>query len=156
MQAPNKTGPARHNTPRGESFATGQEDLLGFESSIDLSVKAVGRDMLSDAVQHPTTIVPGFVAALALIGILFFDDFWRWELVLLVTAGATAAGSFGWRYWIRYSKEYARRVQELMDLQDRERRAAEKAELEHLRETLRPLIEYCFSMISGGGSWSCL
>ena len=107
------------------------------ELSIDLSVKAVRRDLLWDAAQHPTTIVPCFMAALALIGILFFEDFWRWELGLLIAAGATSAGSFGWMYWIRQSEEYARRVEELMDLQDRERAAAEKAELEHLKETLR-------------------
>ena len=109
----------------------------GDQSSVDLSVKAVGRDLLSDAAQHPTTIVPGFVAALSLMGMVVLPELLVWEMILLIAAGATAAGSFGWRYWIKYSKEYARRVQELMDLQDGERRAAEKSELEDLRETLR-------------------
>jgi len=58
-------------------------------------------------------------------------------IILLIVSALAAAGGFLWRYFILYSEEYARRLQETMDLQERERIERERAELGQLQDVLQ-------------------
>ena len=51
-----------------------------------------------------------------------------------ICSGIVAAGSFLWRYSIRYTQAYTARVQEITELRDRAQRAKEKADMKQLRE----------------------
>jgi hypothetical protein len=59
-----------------------------------------------------------------------------WAIVLLAASGTVAIGTFVWRYVPHYAEEYAKRVRELMDLQDREEARQEQVGLALLREDL--------------------
>ena len=97
----------------------------------------VGR--LSDALQFPSTVVPLFVAALALMFLILplpgFSAIA--SIIVIVGAGSIAAASFVWRYFVRYGQDYAIRMQELFERQEHARRAQERRALRELRDTLR-------------------
>ena len=104
----------------------------GDQSSVEsLSMAAVNRQLASDALQYPTTIVPAFFAALALIAALALPGS-GFAIGVFVASSATAAASFLWRYLSRRNEEYSRWRRQVIELQDRQRR-----ELDQLRETLR-------------------
>ena len=105
-----------------------------------LSEEAIRKGLRSDAMQHPTTILPFALCILSFIYFVLYSPVLGGDLgaiILLICSGIVAAGSFFWRYSIRYHQEYARRIQELMALQDRERTEIEQAELKELREALQ-------------------
>ena len=109
----------------------------GDQSSVEsLSMAAVNRQLASDALQYPTTIVPAFFAALALIAALALPGS-GFAIGVFVASSATAAASFLWRYLSRRNEEYSRWRRQVIELQDRQRRERERRELDQLRETLR-------------------
>lgn len=110
-------------------------------SSVEsLSEKAIRKGLRSDAMQHPTTILPFALCILSFIYLVLYSPVFGGNLVpviLLIGSGIVAAGSYFWRYSIRYHQEHERRVQEIMELQDGERREREQAELKELRDALQ-------------------
>jgi uncharacterized membrane protein (DUF106 family) len=105
-----------------------------------LSEAAIKKALRSDAVQHPATILPFTLFVLSIIYFVLFSPVLGGALpaiILLVASGLVAAGAFLWRYFVRYAEEYARRAQEIMELQDRERTKREEAELTQSQETLQ-------------------
>lgn len=101
-----------------------------------LSEKAINKQLRKDAFKHPATLVPLALSVLFLI-VLFVTQFELWAIIALIVAVIAAAGSFFWRYNIRYNQEYAKRVQELMARQDRESGEAEKSDLQRSREEIQ-------------------
>jgi hypothetical protein len=105
-----------------------------------LSEAAIKKALRSDAVQHPATILPFALCVVSIIYLVLFSPVLGGALaaiILLIAAGIVAAGTFLWRYFVRYSEEYARRAEEIMDLQERERMERERAELRQLQEALQ-------------------
>ena len=88
------------------------------------------------AVQHPATLLLLTVSIVSIIYLLLVSPILGgglWATVLIVVSGIVAATS----YLLRYTKEYAKRARELMDLLERERGRLEQAELRRLSETLQ-------------------
>jgi hypothetical protein len=105
-----------------------------------LSEEAIRRELLSDTLQHPTIILPLALCLMSLIYAALYAPLLKGgagATILGICSGIVAAGSFSWRYVARYRREYERRIQHAMDLQDRERREREIAEAEELRGTLQ-------------------
>ena len=77
-----------------------------------MSERSLKHGLLSDALQYYSTIIPAFVAAVALM--LLIWPFLRISTVALimvtVASGTVAAVSFVWRYFVRYDEEYATRL----------------------------------------------
>ena len=111
--------------------------LMDMES---LSEPAIKRQLLSDAVQHPATLLPlaGFV--MSVLYLMLVSPILGGGLpamVLLAISGVLATAGFVWRYVLRYTEEYGKRARELMDLLDEERARLEKAEVGQLRDALQ-------------------
>ena len=112
-----------------ESAATSVENL---------SESSLRNGLLSDALQYYSTIIPVFVAAVALL-LLIWPSLRISTVALIimtVTSGAVATVSFIWRYFVRYNEEYATRLQELIALHDLDRVAREERALGQTRNTL--------------------
>lgn len=93
----------------------------------------------SNALQYPSTIIPLFVAALAVMAIIL-EQLWLPTTVLwIVTIAmlAAAAGSFLWFYILRYEEDRRSHMQERIEYQVRVKKARELRALQELRETLR-------------------
>ena len=100
---------------------------------------AIRRQLLSDAVQHPATLLPLAVAIMSVIYLLVLSPVFGgkpWAAALLAASGIVATASFVWRYVFRHAEEYAERARELMDTLERERVGLEQAEVRQLREAL--------------------
>lgn len=101
----------------------------------NLSEGELKKKLRIDALVYPITVLALVLSILFLIfliispGIVF--------IVLLIIAAIAAAGSFFWRYSIRYNEEYAKRVAEVMERHNRETTAREQGELERLRDDLQ-------------------
>ena len=111
--------------------------LVGVES---LSEPAIRRQLLMDAVQHPTTLLPlatlvGSTIYLALVSPILGGGLLA--MVLIVVSGVGAAAGFVWRYVLRYTEEYGKRARELMGLLEGERARLEQADVTRLRESLQ-------------------
>ena len=105
-----------------------------------LSEPAIRRQLLSDAVQHPATLLPLAVSTASAIYLVVLSPVLGrapWAVGLLALSGLVAAASFVWLYMFRYTEEYARRAQELMELEDVEREQLEEAAMRQLGEALR-------------------
>ena len=105
-----------------------------------LSEPAIRRELRSAAMQHPATIFPFTLCILSIIYLLLLSPVLGgalWAIILLSCSGAVAVGCFFWLYSIRYSQAYARRLQEVMSMQEQEQRGLEQAELRQLREDLQ-------------------
>lgn len=99
----------------------------------------IKKEILSNAIQHPATLLPLTTGILALIYQQFFSQrFGAPGLSLLVffASGILATASFVWHYIIRFPKTFAQKAKELQDQQEQARRASEQAELQQLRETV--------------------
>jgi len=104
-----------------------------------LSERAIRKQLRSDAMQHPTTILALGVAVVSLIYLLLVSPLLGGSLgalIVLICSAVMAAGSFFWRYSIRYTEAYAERVQELTNIQDHERSEIEQVELKELRNAV--------------------
>ena len=97
------------------------------------------RELIFDALQYPTTIVPLFGVALAFIFVVI--DLPGLPLIGLVTAVAlmlaAAAASFIWRFFLRYEEEYGRRLQKLSVTENRARRTSERQALQEQGDLMR-------------------
>ena len=105
-----------------------------------LSEPAIKRRLLSDAVQHPATLLPlagSIASALYLLLVSPVLGGSIWAAGLLALTGVVSIASFSWRYVFRYTEEYAKRARELMELLDRERARLEQVEVGQLREALQ-------------------
>ena len=105
-----------------------------------LSEPAIRRRLLSDAVQHPSTLLPLAVSTgsgiyLLLLSPVIGGGFWT--ICLLVVCSVVATASFVWHYGFHYTEGYAKRVRELMDLQDWVRGREREAQMSQLREYLK-------------------
>ena len=104
-----------------------------------LSENVIRKELRSEAIQYPATIIPFTLGILSAIYLLLLSPVVggsQEALILLICSGVVAVGSFFWRYSIRYSQEYKRRTQEIIELQENEQRGLEQAELKKSRETL--------------------
>ena len=123
--------------PEHEPELSARTEPMTVES---LSESAIRRQLLSDTVQHPATLLPSAVAIMSISYLLLVSPVLGgrlWAAALLAVSGIVAATSFVWQYVFRYRDEYAKRVRERMDRLDRERARLERAELGRLREALR-------------------
>lgn len=105
-----------------------------------LSEQAIRKELRSEAMQHPSTILPFALCILSIIYLVLLSPVLGGALgaiILLICSGVLAVGSFFWRYSIRYSQAYTTRVKEVMELQEQEQRGLEQAELKQLREELQ-------------------
>ena len=105
-----------------------------------LSEPAIRRRLLSDAVQHPSTLLPLAVVTASGIYLLLLSPVLGggfWSIGMLVVCSVVAAASFVWHYIFRYTEGYAERVRELMDLQDRAREREKQAQMSRLCESLQ-------------------
>lgn len=94
--------------------------------------------MLSEALQYYSTIIPTFIAAVALV-LLIWPSLRISTVALIIVAvasGGIATVSFIWRYFVRYNEEYATRLQQFFAHQDLERKVRELRALEQTRNTL--------------------
>ena len=104
-----------------------------------LSEESIRKELRSEALQHPATMIPLALAGLSLIHLMGISPFpvgARWAIMLLIGSLAAGAGSFYWIYSIRFADAYAKLVQEIMAQQELESREANQAEVEQLREDL--------------------
>ena len=105
-----------------------------------LSEPAIKRQLLSDAVQHPATLLPLATFVMSVLYLVLVSPILGgapWAMVLLAVSGILAAAGFVWRYVIRYTEEYGKRARELMGLLDEERAQLEQAEMRQLRDALQ-------------------
>ena len=115
------------------------KDDLGTSQTESLSEVEIRKALLSDAVQHPATIIPLMLFAMSAINL----GIWRpilggpvWSIILLVVSGMVTTGTFLWRY-VHYDERYALKTEEVMALLDQRRSESEEGELKRLREDLR-------------------
>ena len=95
-----------------------------------LSESAIRRQLRSDAVQYPATVLPLGVCGMSGIYLLILLPVFGggiWAGVVLVLSGVAAFTSFTWRYIFRYSEDYAERVREAKALQERTLELAERS-----------------------------
>ena len=105
-----------------------------------LSEAAIRRQLLSDAAQHPATLLPLAIVIASAIYLLILAPLLGgapWAIALLGVSTIVAASSFAWRYVFRYTEEYTRRVHEVMDILDQEQARLDQAETRQLREALQ-------------------
>ena len=118
-------------------FLAADPKTLSIESLSDLEIK---KELRSEAIQHPLTIIPLATGLLAIMYLIFFVDIFGGALgtiVLLICAGVVTIASFFWQYFFRYNKAYAKRVKEIIEIQDQAQRVREQTEFEQLKETVQ-------------------
>ena len=103
----------------------------------DLSEASIRRELRSEALQHPATLLPFILAVLALADLLIFELIGFTSIIVLIVALVTAGISFFWIYSIRHDVEYAKKVQEIMDLMEQYGRVAGEGDLKELQDTLQ-------------------
>ncbi len=104
-----------------------------------LSEESIRKELRSEALQHPATMIPLALAGLSLIHLIGISPFpvgARWAIILLIGSLAAGAGSFFWIHSIRHADAYAKLVQEIIAQQGLESREANQVEVEQLREDL--------------------
>ena len=81
----------------------------------------IDKARLSEGLQYPTTIVPGFLGAVASLQLMHGMPSWYFEaLVAAATAlGVVAIGSFAWLYFVRHSQQYAEELERRIALLER-------------------------------------
>ena len=107
---------------------------------VELSEASIRKQLLSEALQHPATLLPLGLASLSVIflfGISPFQISALLAIILLIASLIAAAGSFLWIFSMRHDVEYAKTVQGIMTLQGQESREAGQAEIKQMRETLQ-------------------
>ena len=122
---------------RGSSRSrrTGRNDLRN--SAIEsLSEEAIKRDVRRDALRHPATLVSLILTVLFFI-IMLVSAFQLWAIILLIISALASLGSFFWRYFLRYDREYERRTRELLERQDQEAGQRGQTELQSLKDDIQ-------------------
>ena len=126
----------RRDTESGSHIA----DDLRSSAVENLSEASIRKQLRSEAVQHPATLIPLALAGLSMIHLIGISPFLIGPLgtiMVLVGSLVAGAGSFFWIYSIRHDTAYAKLVQEIMAQQGQESREAYQAELQQMREALR-------------------
>ena len=115
---------------------TGGSQTSGVQS---LSEREIKKNMRSDATQHPVTILPFTLSILMLIVYLVFPPFLGpvWAIILFIVFGTLAAGTYFWRYSLRFNQLYESKVQAIMAVMEQESSMGEEEELNQLQETLK-------------------
>lgn len=124
----------RENVPFEDRIARS-----GLSSVERLSQAAIRRELLSDTIQHPATVVPLALLIMSLTYVVLYPPNLVGRLVAIVlgiASGFVAGASFLWRYAVRYRREYESRVRRVIDLQEQERRERASTEMEELQATL--------------------
>jgi len=118
------------------TLLTEDPKTLSIENLSDIEIK---KELRSDAIQHPLTMLPLALCLLASMYLIFFADIFGGALgtlVLIICAGVVTIASFIWQYFFHYNKAYAKRVKEIIEIQDQTQRERELAEIEQLKETI--------------------
>ncbi len=126
----------RRDTESGRHIA----DDLRSSAVENLSEASIRKQLRSEAVQHPATLIPLALAGLSMIHLIGISPFLigpLWTIMVLIGSLVAGAGSFFWIYSIRHDTAYAKLVQEIMAQQGQESREACQAELQQMREALR-------------------
>ena len=111
----------------------GRNDLR--DSAIEnLSEKAIKKDIRRAALKHPATVVSLILSILFLIIALLGQP---WAIILLIISVIATLGSIFWRYYLLYEREYERRTQELLYLQDQEVGQRGQTELQRLKDNIQ-------------------
>ena len=113
---------------------TDDSTSLSIES---LSDQSIIKELRSDAIQHPATILPLSLCILAIIYLGYFSETAGRifvAIVVIIGSGAVAIGSFLWHYFIRHDQAYQTKLQKIMELQDRMQREKEEADLKQLQQ----------------------
>jgi len=116
---------------------TDDSTSLSVESLSDLSIR---KELRSDAIQHPTTILPLSLCILSIIYLGFFPvapGRILAAIVVIIGSGSIAIGSFLWHYLIRHDQAYRTKIQRIMELQDRVQREKEEADLKQFQQAIR-------------------
>ena len=103
------------------------------------SEQAIKRQLLSDAVQHPATLLPLAVVFACVVYLLLLSPVFSrglWATAVLAACGVATTASFAWRYFFCYAEEYALRERRLMDRQGLELARFERRELNEKRAFL--------------------
>ena len=101
-----------------------------------LSEEAIKRDVRRAALKHSATLVSLILSILFFI-IMLASAFQLWAIILLIISAIASAGSFFWRYFLRYDQEYERRTQELLERQDQEAGKRGQTELQRLKDDIQ-------------------
>ena len=105
---------------------------------------AIARQLRAEAVEHPATLAPLTVAAVAAVYLWLvapIPSAAPAAAVLLGVAGVTAAGSLVWRLVRRNPAEYDKRTHAMLLVLDERRRGLEQAEVRQTRNALRRRFE---------------
>jgi hypothetical protein len=80
-----------------------------------LSGPAIRRQLISDAIQHPTTLLPLAASTISVIYLALLSSVLGgapWAVASLAVSGSVAIASFVRRYLSRHTEEYARRLEQ--------------------------------------------
>lgn len=100
-----------------------------------LSGKSVQLQILSEALQHPTTLYPFAGSVVTALYAFFFGPFFGGGAEALLVAlgvGAVSFGSFFWRYFIQGEDSARKKVQAMIAERERGQRVSARAELEQI------------------------
>ena len=103
-----------------------------------LSEEAVKRDVRRAALKHPATIV-SLILSIVFFIIMLAPPFLGplVVIILLIISAIASVGSFFWRSFLQYDREYARRTQELLAHQDQEAGQRGQTGLQRLKEDIQ-------------------
>jgi hypothetical protein len=105
-----------------------------------LSGAAVQREILTEALQHPTTLYPFALAALAATYGIFVAPFLGghpWALLIALGSGLGSVASFAWRYLIQGESAARARARQLVAMGEEQRRESQEGDLEAVRQQLQ-------------------
>ena len=114
------------------SRRSGRRDRNDLRNSAieSLSEEAIKKDIRRAAFRHPATVVSLILSILFLIIMLVGS---LWAGILLIISAIATVGSFFWRYYLLYDREYERRTQELLERQDQQAGQRGQTELQRLK-----------------------
>jgi len=116
-----------------------------------LSEAGIRKELRSDAIQQPVTIISIAISTLSIIYLLLLSGLFGGSsgaIIILICSALVGAGSFYWHYSVRYSQAYSQRTKEIMALQDQEEKGFKETEL---RQTLKTLENEFSSLNSSEG-----
>lgn len=110
------------------------------ESVGELSEQSIKRQLLKDAIQHPSVLVPFTIYGIAMVYLLLLSPILRGRSLALgisIAAGIAVIFALLWRYSDLYRREYGSKVKEMMEHRDRARKRAAEAQVRVWSENLR-------------------
>ena len=108
------------------------------DSSLDET--AIRKELRSDALQHPLTILSLAFCILSIIYLVILSDVLggaRYVFIILFCSAVIASSSFLWLYTIHYDDAYAKRIKEIAYLQDQIQTEKNDADIKHLIAAVR-------------------